>query len=117
VSLDTVAEDKVELGRDAYIETVFRDGEGRRSLVWSVYDIGGRRFVTPLLSQLWYGMRSLGGAPYSVLFAFRTPCGVSSCDHAHATMQHFAVTMGAAVFRSAGRPEPLTARLEGTQVR
>jgi len=48
---------------------VVADEQGRRSLVWSVYDIGGREFVTPLLSQLWYGVRSLAGAPYSVLFA------------------------------------------------
>ena len=106
VSLDTLAEHEVTLGRDSYIETVVADSEGHKSLVWSVYDIGGREFVTPLLSQLWYGVRSLGGAPYSVLFAFRTTCS-SSCDEARATMRSFATTMGAAVLQSAGRARQL----------
>jgi EpsI family protein len=102
VNMDTVTESTVTLGQESYIETVVADPTGHRSLVWSVYDIGGREFVTPLLSQLWYGVRSLGGPPYSVLFAFRTPCE-SSCDTARDTLRSFAQNMGAAFFQSVTR--------------
>jgi EpsI family protein len=96
------AEDKVTLGPDSYIETIATDAQGRRSLVWSVYDIGGRKFVTPFLSQLWYGVRSLGGSPISVLFAVRTTCE-SSCDAARATLRSFVQTMGPDLFASITR--------------
>ena len=89
----TVAETTVTLGGESYIETIAADEQGHRSVVWSVYDIGGREFVIPLMSQLWYGVRSLGGPPYSVLFAFRTECA-DSCDSARATLRSFVQTMG-----------------------
>jgi hypothetical protein len=109
VKLNTVVEDKVTLGQESYIESVVADEEGRRSLVWSVYDIGGREFVTPLLSQLWYGVRSLGGPPYSILFAFRTPC-TSSCDTARDALQSFVRSMGTLLQQAVSRTEhPLTA--------
>jgi len=113
--IDTVAEDKVTLGRRSYIETVVADAQGHRTLVWSVYDIGGHEFVNPLMSQLWYGVRSLGGPPYSVLFAFKTPCA-TSCDAARDTLRNFALSMGEALFGSVTRTmrspsvQPLTAR-------
>jgi EpsI family protein len=91
--LSIVAEGTVTLAHGSYIETVAADEHGRRSVVWSVYDIGGREFSIPLLSQLWYGMRSLGGPPYSVLFAFRTDC-VPSCDSARNRLRSFVETMG-----------------------
>jgi hypothetical protein len=84
------------------MELTAKDADGGRSLVWSVYDIGGREFVTPLWSQLWYGMRSLGGAPYSVQFAFRTACE-GSCESARATLGSFVRTMGPALLTSVGR--------------
>jgi hypothetical protein len=106
-SLTTLAEATVTLGGESYIETIAADERGRRSLVWSVYDIGGREFVTPFMSQLWYGVRSLGGPPYSVLFAFRTEC-VDSCESARATLRSFVQTMGpdflASVTRAAQSP-------------
>lgn len=115
ISLDTVAEDRVTLGQESYIETVVADEQGRRSLVWSVYDIGGRAFVTPLFSQLWYGIRSLGGSPYSMLFAFRVPCASSSsCDEARALLRSFVSSMGSVVRQSAGRAsQALTAQSGG----
>lgn len=100
--LTTVAETTVTLGGDSYNETIAADERGHRSLVWSVYDIGGREFVTPLMSQLWYGVRSLGGPPYSVLFAFRTDCA-DSCDSARATLRSFVQTMGPEFFASVTR--------------
>jgi EpsI family protein len=110
VSLDLVAEHTFALGQESYIETVVADSQGHRSLVWSVYDIGGREFVTPLLSQLWYGVRSLGGPPYSVLFAYRIPCE-SSCDSARETLQSFAQNMGTAFFQSVTREKGKIAAL------
>jgi EpsI family protein len=99
----TTAADTITLGAQSFIETVATDTRGERTLVWSVYDIGGQRFVTPFLSQLWYGLRSLGGAPYSVLFAFRTTCESSSCEAARATLRSFVQTMGSDFFGSVSR--------------
>jgi EpsI family protein len=97
-----LTESKVELGKSFYIETVTSDAQGHRSIVWSVYDIGGRQFATPLLSQLWYGVRSFGGPPYSVLFAFRAACE-GSCDAARESLRSFVTTMGPDFFASVTR--------------
>jgi EpsI family protein len=100
--LAPMTETKVTLDDRSYIELVAGDMLGHRTLVWSVYDIGGRPFVTPLLSQLWYGLRSLGGAPYSVMFAFRAAC-TSNCDSARNTLKSFVRAMGADCFASVTR--------------
>ena len=76
-----------------YIETVTADGTGRPILLWSTYDIGGRRFVTPLLSRIWYGVASLRGVAQPVLFAFWTSC-TTSCDASRRTLTDFAKTLG-----------------------
>jgi hypothetical protein len=76
-----------------YIETVTADSQGQLILLWSTYDIGGRRFVTPLLSRLWYGVASLGGTTRPVLFAFWTRCA-TSCDVSRQTLTDFARTVG-----------------------
>jgi EpsI family protein len=103
----SVAESKVQLGGESYIETVATDALGHRSVVWSVYDIGGREFATPLMSQLWYGIRSFVGPPYSVLFAFRTACS-GSCGAARDTLRSFVQTMGPDCFASVTRePRPV----------
>ena len=99
---------KVTLGSVSYIERVAMDAGGHRSLVWSVYDIGGREFAVPLMSQLWYGVRSFGGAPYSVLFAFRSTCA-DSCDGARDTLGAFLQAMGPDFFAAVTR-EPRPAR-------
>lgn len=75
-------------GPQPHFEFVANDATDRRFLVWSVYDIGGRRFVTPLFSQLWYGVHALGRPPYSVQFAYRTLCE-PSCDAARARLARF----------------------------
>lgn len=97
-----MAETTITLGSQSYIEVVAADDRGQRSLTWSVYDIGGREFVSPLMSQLWYGIRSLGGSPYSVLFAFRTACE-ASCDAARDTLRSFVKTMGPHLMASVTR--------------
>ncbi len=107
---EPTAKTRITVGGESYIELATVDEQGRRSLTWSVYDIGGRGFVTPLLSQLWYGVRSLGGPPYSVQFAFRTACD-ASCDAARATLRSFLQTMGPECFASVGRmPQSPTSR-------
>lgn len=96
------AQNKVTFDGESYIEILAADKQGRRLLTWSVYDIGGERFVTPLWSQLWYGVRSLTGPPYSVQFAFRTMCD-NSCDAARARLGDFLQTMRPALLASVGR--------------
>ena len=92
----------VKAAGNAFTEEVVVDGQGRRSVVWSVYDIAGRHFVVPLLSQLWYGVRSLGGATYSALFAFRASCE-PTCDAARQTLGLFLQDMTTEVFDVAVR--------------
>jgi EpsI family protein len=86
----------VEFDGQPYVEQLVVDAQGHQSIIWSAYNIGGRSFTAPLLSQLWYGVRSLRGAPYSVLFAFRSECeSESACAAARATLQTFVRGMGA----------------------
>lgn len=85
-------------------EVVVLDAQGRRSLIWSVIDIGGHLFGEPVVSQLWYGARSLIGSPYSALFALRASCE-ASCDGARAALSDFLRTNGAALFASLPDPE------------
>jgi hypothetical protein len=80
-------------GDNAYQEVLVVDKAGHRSVIWSVYDIGGRSFVIPLFSQLWYGLRSLRAPPYSALFAFRADCRLS-CTDARITLERFVRGMG-----------------------
>lgn len=100
-----------EQGR-RYWEVVATDARGQQSVIWCVYDIGGRPFVIPILSQLWYGARALVTPPYSVLLAFRTAC-MATCDAARATLAEFARAMSEDVIGAAARvsrPEPKAAR-------
>ena len=76
-----------------YIETVTADNKGQRILLWSAYDIGGRRFVTPLLSRLWYGIASFSSGARPMLIAFWTSCS-TSCEDSHRTLTDFAKTLG-----------------------
>ena len=75
-------------------------------LVWSTYDIGERRFATPLLSRLWYGISSLRASPGPALFAFRTSCA-ASCDAARTVLTDFARTIGPQLTVSMSRPSPI----------
>ncbi len=92
-------------GASPHIEYLAVDAQQRRFLIWSVYDIGGRAFVTPLFSQLWYGLRALRVPPYSVLFAYRTECE-PSCDAARARLASFAhsVVGGITIVRAPATP-------------
>lgn len=82
----------VETGAGRFQETAAIDAHGDRALIWYAYEIGGRRFVTPFLSQVWYGMSSLVREQPSSLFAFRTSCE-RSCDEARDVLYRFAREM------------------------
>ncbi len=69
-----VSDEIVSTPAGKFRELIGEDRERRRFLIRYRYDIGGRQFVKPLQSQLWYGIRSLGGAPYSALLAYGTAC-------------------------------------------
>jgi exosortase len=103
---DTAVTDtrKVSVDGLPYLETTTTDGEGRRMLVWSSY--GERRFTTPLLSRLWYGISSLRASPSPSLFAFRTGCA-ASCDAARTVLTDFARTIGPQLTVSMSRPSPI----------
>jgi EpsI family protein len=75
------------------IETIATDAAGRKSIIWSVYDIGGRAFVEPLRSQLWYGVTALSGRPVASLAAARAVC-VPDCDGAREKLERFFDQMG-----------------------
>lgn len=95
-------------------EIIAIDPHGRRSLIWSVIDIGGQLFGEPLFSQLWYGARSVVGAPYSALFALRAPCD-GSCDRARSVLADFLRANGSALF--AALPDAAVGRRQGDGAR
>mgnify|MGYP001032262304 FL=1 len=83
----------MEVGGRRYGEAVAVGKDGR-SLVWWSYDIGGRTFTSPLLAQLWYGVRSLARPVRSSVSALRIQCGVS-CEQARVALERFAGSIGA----------------------
>ncbi|MEJ0038464.1 MAG: exosortase C-terminal domain/associated protein EpsI [Gammaproteobacteria bacterium] len=87
--LSVLDEKIVNAGSEGFIETRVADARGHESIIWSRYDIGGVRFVEPLASQLWYGLRALGGSPLSSLDARRATCQ-PDCTIARATLERFA---------------------------
>jgi len=99
--LTAVAVSSVGVGKPPHIETLASDPQGRQFLVWSIYDVGGRRFSTPLFAQLWYGVSSLAGSPYSALFAYRTSCE-PSCEAARMRLAAFAQNVGREVVVTPG---------------
>lgn len=54
-------------------DTLVNDA-GPRSLIWVRYSIGGRDFIMPRLSQLWYGIAAFTTRPVSSLTALRAVC-------------------------------------------
>ena len=66
-------------------EIVALDADGSRALVWTRYRIGGRLFVQPRFSQLWYGVVATVEPPVSSLTALRAAC-VPDCNGARARL-------------------------------
>jgi EpsI family protein len=84
----------VRTATGTYNEIVATDSQGNQSVVWSDYEIGGKPFVTPVLSQLWYGLRALADPPYSALLAYRSACK-PSCDAARDRLKRLLEPSGA----------------------
>ena len=97
--LTALTADSVVRSTHPHLEVIASDAKGQRFVIWWVYDIGGRKFVTPLFSQLWYGLHSLDGIPYSTLFAYRTAC-VPSCSAARERLSDFAEIIGGGIAMS-----------------
>lgn len=95
--LDIAGVTLIQAGAVPHGEIIVDDPQGRRSLIWSVIDIGGHLFGEPLSSQLWYGARSLFDTPYSALFALRAQCD-GSCDDARRALADFLRANGPALF-------------------
>lgn len=91
--LQEEGESIVTTPRGPMIETIVADRSGRRSIIWSSYTVGGRTFVEPLRSQLWYGITSLGRQPVASLSAARAIC-VPDCDGAREKLGRFLGQMG-----------------------
>jgi EpsI family protein len=74
-----------------FIESEAADPDGARSLIWYRYEIGGRPFVHPLASQLWFGLRAATGHVPSVLVCARAECG-SDCAAAREVLRSLAAS-------------------------
>jgi EpsI family protein len=73
--LKFAGERQVATGGARLIETEAVDPDAAHSLIWYRYQIGGLRFVQPLASQLWFGLRAATGHVPSTLVAARAECG------------------------------------------
>ncbi len=94
----SVAGRRLKLESEAFIETPagrFREDEatdrsGARSLIWSRYQIAGRRFVEPIAAQLWYGLTATVSNPSASLIGYRAACGRdANCTGAHHILHQF----------------------------
>ncbi len=103
VEVTTQAEHVIDSRAGRFRETIIVGPAGARYVVWSVYDIGGRQFVVPFFSQLWYGVRSLIGAPTSVLLSVRAACE-PTCDAGRSRLDAFLSSMGGSVLAALTAP-------------
>ena len=78
-------------------ELLVADAVGAESVIWWFYDIDGKAFVTPLFSQLWYGLRALRSPVYSTLYALKAECD-PSCRQGRDTLTEFVQKMGTRSF-------------------
>lgn len=61
----------------AFRELRFARNDGRRRLVWSWYDVGGRRLVTPAWAKAWIAIHGITGGPAdNTLLALATDYGM-----------------------------------------
>ncbi len=75
---------RVRSSAGAFSQTEAAAAGEARSLIWSRYEIGGRRILWPLGAQLWYGLNATMSRPASALIALRSECagGCSAARHA-----------------------------------
>lgn len=73
----------VETAYGPWRQRVFVTPDGERSLLWTQYRIGARRFAWPRGSQLWYGVARFWSTPISAAVAIRVHCA-KDCHQAAA---------------------------------
>jgi len=78
----------VRAGNSQWREATVVDRVGNESIILSQYRIADHPFVSPLASQLWYGLTALRAPQPSSLVAMRTPCE-SKCDAARNRLEAF----------------------------
>jgi EpsI family protein len=84
------SEEAINTPSGAFRETEVADRSGARSLIWWRYEIAGRDFVTPLASQLWYGINATVSNPPAALTAYRAACGTAKdCEDARGLLREF----------------------------
>jgi exosortase len=69
-------------------EIALREADGSISLLWYFYEVDAQKLTSPLLVQLWYGMRSLVSAPVGRVVALRAECK-SDCEALRRQMAGF----------------------------
>jgi exosortase len=99
--LEVESEQRIRGPAGQFVETVARAPDGRRSVLWSRYDIGGRPLTVPVLAQLWYGLGSLVSEPLTGLVALRTEC-VPDCAAARRRIENLALRMPVRLTGAAG---------------
>jgi EpsI family protein len=84
------SEEVINTPSGAFRETEVADRSGALSLIWWRYEIAGRDFVTPLASQLWYGIEAIASNPPAALIAYRAACGTAKdCEDARGLLREF----------------------------
>jgi exosortase len=78
-------------GRFRENEVVERAAPHERYWIWSRYESAGREFVSPLGSQLWYGINATVSNPSASLVALRAVCR-PDCSTARRTLREFAAS-------------------------
>ncbi len=64
----------VDTPQGSWRERTIANPDGGKSLLWSQYRIGKRRFARARVAQLWYGIAAFGSEPLSSLVAMRAAC-------------------------------------------
>jgi EpsI family protein len=84
------SEEVINPASGAFRETEVADRSGARSLIWWRYQIAGRGWVTPLASQLWYGINAIVSNPPAALIAYRAACAAGGdCADARRVLREF----------------------------
>jgi EpsI family protein len=88
--LRTRSEEVIHTARGAFRETEAAERSGARSLIWWRYEIAGRDFVSPLASQLWYGINAIVSNPPAALIAYRAACAAGGeCTQTRRVLREF----------------------------
>jgi EpsI family protein len=79
-------------GRPA-VELLVREPDGERYLLWYFYRVGTLQTANSVAAQVWYGVKSLAGAPQSRVVALRASCA-ADCEAARTALGSFLESSG-----------------------